>query len=1833
MRKWIYGIWGLMLLLLGAVESSAYIDALQLNLLNHRTLPLRWNHIEGGEEAFLEGPQPRFMPCDGLHAVPLTADQPVLIKIPPHESLRVEALRKGETLEKLDISLSNGSGMHVLRRFPMDEKRRSLWVPPAADDPLLCRIALKPPDTLMTEGTDNAAVLLALFLSTHKPLGTIAPCRHPLPLNAPLVRVAKDRAPGAERFCRLSSGRPARVRVQGPVRVAVETRLLYPETESARRIRYYLPLLLDAAPFTVLDFETRPLTSDGVRVDRKPVVCGVAEKAFFHIPAGEHVLTLLPQTELLVRLNALSHPDYLLPALNAPDDLEPQLKALQRRFETGGILTGAELMSAVDQVAHPADIEKIARHVVRQNHFPQGGLLGVALMEQQAACRPDTPQVRTAARHLAADHTFYRNLLPTVKPLSSPQQTLSFVLPRLQREADGHQVAARQHGKALQNQLQSACFNVLPAPEDHAAASMNREFLSAGLGYDLPERNAPSMLRIVATRPECPEWFFLQLDDGPVQRFCVLPRVERPMDEFRLTGAEAGLRLQQVKGVLPAAAAALIRSVSPDASIVAETDGAPWPRPWFLPAFFEIPLPSGVSRVTLRTDSPSCCKVALQYRASVIYRMSETEYLQAIEYMGTETEVWKAFVHLLGSQAMDTVTKEHPGAADSMALQDLSNFWWPAVRLIRARHATFVAAQRGAVSLFETRHALPEAQLRRLVEQARSFKSQVSPLTALETWSRIFYASTGALRDQAAFEMVKALIASGETYLAEVLLRNQMLQAEDPGAAEKAFARLDAFYRRGRAPERLLPLYAARSIFAPTPAHLRMLAEQLFKDGYQSEAFMIVLALPAAERPLDVLLQSCRVMGWQRMYQQQVAALPEGETKRLWQARAWLDRGYPAAAEVLLPEAGDRGKMLSKALEEGRRIRRALDAPDRWKRRQAIVDWETWQADLSVEYEWQNSGKAVEDYDGSLTLYNRPRDLWFHMYRVTKERPLTARLYGPCRVRLTVRALHPAGSDAGVHSPQDTWVRIHQGKEEILVPITGSVPAEGLRSVEAQAGLPGRQISVPLVLEPGVNPLKIYAEDMPLLVQLEVRRPRIPGNVLPQLMLENVARVLQGKPVVEKERYPAGHGCDCMHSDCLKMLLQDGGVRKEPLSVVRQHIQPVAPLSETDIQWEKLTALRKFRGQSPMPLDPAQVIFEDMHRLVRRAETDPENILAYETEARRLFEKNSHLIGLKPLYNRIRRHTAWESCELVEADAGLRGVPVEGWQPASKALRVRKALLPEAPSPEESVIRRSADLVLFMKNPVPLRLRCELSLNDLPMLSAAPLVAFYRLDDGLPSSRAGTTHEIMLTRERPQHVLDFTVPAGRRRLTLGISRGYANQFVTARFLKFVSPGTYHPLALKSPEERLYYVATTEQPVRVKIKGPSWLQIDEWREGRSRIRSQAVAPGWQTVELKPSGGRTEGLFRVQRRVLQDREAPDSRPRPVTIPYDETDVPPFTLRSTALPTLPSVVHFRDDHDREGHEDGTASVSFKYRKRLNFEEGEEEDEESHTYEISAVYDKFASSWPGYFQTGILGRFRQDTGGPTLGLWEDLLYHPERLPLTMQLESRLYLQQPDAGRFAFSGSETTEYGALLKGTLSQKRTLGLQSYHIPAVSIFGRLLSLDDDDTYDAGRIDRDVFTGYKHDHRQGASLSDSLAWRPWLDTLWYVKGSLHTNEDFNILHPDHIRMKVGWKQLLYPLVLDLDYRYTYYFSDKDRDGELQKNILGLDVLWHHWLQDQQRFRLHMAFAQDLDQNEFSALIGGTWFFSRGQALKNIRARDMDFEDQYQLSIPQNMNSLVGP
>ena len=52
----------------------------------------------------------------------------------------------------------------------------------------------------------------------------------------------------------------------------------------------------------------------------------------------------------------------------------------------------------------------------------------------------------------------------------------------------------------------------------------------------------------------------------------------------------------------------------------------------------------------------------------------------------------------------------------------------------------------------------------------------------------------------------------------------------------------------------------------------------------------------------------------------------------------------------------------------------------------------------------------------------------------------------------------------------------------------------------------------------------------------------------------------------------------------------------------------------------------------------------------------------------------------------------------------------------------------------------------------------------------------------------------------------------------------------------------------------------------------------------------------------------------------------------------------------------------------------------------------------------------------------------------------------------------------------------------MSGRFDLSPTSYHLPRISIYGRYLSLNDDKGYEAGTIDRDIFTDYKADHNHG-------------------------------------------------------------------------------------------------------------------------------------------------------
>ena len=121
-------------------------------------------------------------------------------------------------------------------------------------------------------------------------------------------------------------------------------------------------------------------------------------------------------------------------------------------------------------------------------------------------------------------------------------------------------------------------------------------------------------------------------------------------------------------------------------------------------------------------------------------------------------------------------------------------------------------------------------------------------------------------------------------------------------------------------------------------------------------------------------------------------------------------------------------------------------------------------------------------------------------------------------------------------------------------------------------------------------------------------------------------------------------------------------------------------------------------------------------------------------------------------------------------------------------------------------------------------------------------------------------------------------------------------------------------------------------------------------------------------------------------------------------------------------------------------------------------------------------------YLETEAIGRYRTD-GGPTLGLQHILTYRPTRPDVSLRLSGTGFMQLPTQGTdLAASGT--------LRLAASRSFDLGPQATHLPSWSLLARWLSLDASRAEASeGRIDLDVFSEFKADHRAGLILSDTF------------------------------------------------------------------------------------------------------------------------------------------------
>jgi len=231
------------------------------------------------------------------------------------------------------------------------------------------------------------------------------------------------------------------------------------------------------------------------------------------------------------------------------------------------------------------------------------------------------------------------------------------------------------------------------------------------------------------------------------------------------------------------------------------------------------------------------------------------------------------------------------------------------------------------------------------------------------------------------------------------------------------------------------------------------------------------------------------------------------------------------------------------------------------------------------------------------------------------------------------------------------------------------------------------------------------------------------------------------------------------------------------------------------------------------------------------------------------------------------------------------------------------------------------------------------------------------------------------------------------------------------------------------------------------------------------------------------------------------------------------------------------------------------------------------------------------------------------------------------LHLEGSGYLQQPGGG--IVPGKEDTEWSVALRGTVSQLREIGPKTAHLPSLSLFGRGLSLKQNNQSD--RIDQDVFTQYKAEHRAGLVLSDTLTYRPWLDTEWWGRVSLVSNEEIVLEKPDHLLLGAGWKQLIGDVQLDVDYRVIRFFSDTDRANAFTRHSLSFDLLWDFWRPNQHRLELGFGLRHDFDSGQTSGELSLTWHLGNGRAYRDFRPGEVDFPELRKRRAAQAINNRV--
>ncbi len=1818
-------VWSLVVISLASMPLVAGGQELDASVHADRSAraPLVWDNVTDGE-SWCNGPRPRHSPRFRCSVVPLQPGSSSEILVPAWSLVRVHVCApEGVDATDLQVWSTNGSGLfRRLPTFPISGQNAVVAMPDAGE----LSIA-----RIVNPAGSECSVTVALYVSrrAERKLLDVYSCRLLGP--AADVMVQTGRGDPALRYQKVAPNRSYETGAKGNSRLRIEGRLLYGD-DPPQRQTFWVRVFDGDRLLRVLNFDTVPERHERVFVDQCEVVLGRREFGYVDVPESCGPIRVVSSHPALLRVQAVGL-DLCRPRVNMPlallrredpydvvslwqsEEFDHAALALEQSF-----LAEAEDLSPadVDPMLNPWLNQQRVIQIARDHRISHGGLRAFMWMRVMALLHRgdfefgDELTVGELAARIRGFYTRFRDLLPDEAALRLEHR---YFLDRgIRRESDApvQWVVGQPHVADAVGWLPSVRMAELGTPTTPVRS------------YSVPGDLGDSILRIVIDRSglTCDARLMLQYDDRPPMELAVMR--ERTIPEG------------QTNVSLPEAALAAL--VSEHQRYDAGTLGGPFgliqsPGKIYPCASTELLLPHGVRTIRLWTDSPDQgpLLVGLQYLDGLEIELSETSVRSLygmIDQGGVEAE------------------------DDAWTLRELQNDRVPFEKWAMTQSLLMDDSVQPSPQMQEPVEVWDDSRLAELSQRAETAAGEGQWPAAIEALSAIIQHSRGETRRLAILARINALESAGETYLAESERRGWWKFGDDESLRNAILADVLNSDRPDRW-ERAETWLAWITATSTSDDLEQLLAEALVNNGRFRYAVLLLWQRIDDPELHELLMRAAYQVGWWDLFEQVADRMADQSRADVWRAFRAMRNGEYRRAHELLKASGPAGQEWLRHWQQGHLIYHRLRDSNAAVRRAALAEWSNWWFDSPGPRQWTSSEDDVVAAAGVREVKTVLRDVRGFHYLAAPTRPVRMRVFGPGTIRLAMRPLHE-NDHAG---PVDDWVRISSGDgaSSERVPVIDNAPSRTLvMTTDTRAVGAAEQVEIELA--EGMNELVIEPQSNELLVRVERQMPEIVLPVLPIMNRETVAAALAGRWVPRQTGLENGSRqiapqiqmvcVDPVCSSCPVPWI-NGEWSTDELCQVDFAIEPAFRLSEVEHLSEVETVSgAEMEDESNGPQDASSLWSRPVSTPIAivgrddllRAAIDLYRQVAADARSP-LGQSDRHLAALYQLVSSTRerddlrrlrdaaaRGWTWQKLEQFDARAGFARVPVEGWQPETPALRIRRSMMPDDVG--NTVLVGDARVEMELEDAEPVALRVTMQRLGPGFVPLGPLVGSVVVDGEPPQS-------IVLDDDRPAAV-DWALESGRHVLAASIENPLANHFVGLTMQEkaadegWVSFGARRPWPLQ--RYRTWQVATAEQPLVVTLSGPRVLRID-WIEADSvRSEFQVLDEGTQTIHLLHRTGGSQTHYRLFELVPGAPPTPVHRPMAIAEPvserwvddvvqaaYETTAVPDPTreLESIGLanPDMPTpAIEIKDAEWLGAQQLGTWSLGLGYRQRRPLDEFPNLGVPGRFFFGRLARDYYDASRDVYRHDEFEVRPRIEAG-TTFGF-----RHGESMTLKLsrpRVPSRVagwsdwaldwdvygFVQNAGTPRDPDASASPWLVGANAQFKRSRQWTEELVTYRV--FTIFAREMS-EDSNGFGPGDLDQDVFTTYKHNHRAGLRWSDQWVYQGCLDQRYWVRPLVASNEDEWI--PDHASVQFGTDQLLGPLQVQLAYRWTSFLADNHRSRTSFQNLLDVRLTLEQWINRRSRSELAFAMRYDIDQRDASLSLSLTRFMNAARGYRDL-------------------------